>query len=91
LPVGAAKWANCQSSRLLHELIRSDGVPEPDRPIFVDGGTDGGGAAREGVGMVGGVMVFRMSDPWNWSRGPMEILAVWLVNGVCTRPVTTEI
>jgi hypothetical protein len=35
--------------RLSHELFRSGGVPNPDRPVSLDGGADARGAVREGV------------------------------------------
>jgi hypothetical protein len=45
--------------RLPHGLYSSGGVPDPDGPASL-----GGGAAREGVGEAGGVVVLNTSDPW---------------------------
>jgi hypothetical protein len=50
LPDGAAWWANRWSSWLLHGLLRSDGVSEPEGPASLEGSAIGGlGATREGV------------------------------------------
>jgi hypothetical protein len=55
MPDGAVKWANRWSSRLLHELFRSGGIPESEVPASLEGSVTGGGMARGGVGEVGGV------------------------------------
>jgi hypothetical protein len=49
--------------RLSHELFRSGGVPDPDGAASLGGGTDAGGTAREGVDLVGGVVVLGTSGP----------------------------
>jgi hypothetical protein len=65
LPDGATRWANQQSSRLPHKLLRFDGVPEPEGPASLEGSVDGGpGVAREGVDEVGGIVaIVSASDP----------------------------
>jgi hypothetical protein len=75
---GVAWWANRRSSWLPHGLFRSGGVSEPEGPAALEGSAGSGpGAAREGIGEVGGVVaVLSASDPWGQPRGPMEILAV---------------
>jgi hypothetical protein len=45
--------------RLPHGLYSSSGIPDHDGPASL-----GGGAAREGVGEAGGVVVLNTSDPW---------------------------
>jgi hypothetical protein len=90
LPVGAVKWANRRSSRLLHRILRSSGVPESKGPASLEGSAGGGGAVRDGVGEVGDVVAVRSaSGPWGWPRGSMEIRVIRRVAGAPTRPVTT--
>jgi hypothetical protein len=70
------KRANRRSTRLPHRLKRSGDVPEPDGPVLIDGSASSGGATRDGVDEVGGVVVRGANSPWGRPRGPMEILAV---------------
>jgi hypothetical protein len=82
LPDGVVKWANRQSSQLLHELFRFGGIPESEGPTSLEGSDDGGGVARDGVDEVGGVVAVRgASGPWGWPRGPMEIHVIWRITG----------
>jgi hypothetical protein len=89
LPVGAVKRANCRSTRLPYGLNKSGSVLEPDGPTSGDGSIDGGGATRDGVSEVDGMVVHGASGPWGWPYGPMEILTVWQIADTPTRPVTT--
>jgi hypothetical protein len=58
LPDGETKRMNHQSTRLPHGHNKSGGILEPNRPASGDGSAGGGGgAARDGVGEVGGVVV----------------------------------
>jgi hypothetical protein len=56
---GVAKWANRQSSRLPHELLRFGGVPGSKGLASLEGSAGSGGVARDSVGEVGGVVVVR--------------------------------
>jgi hypothetical protein len=89
---GAAWWVNRQSSRLLHGLLRSGGVAEPEGPASLDESADNSpDTMREGVGEVGGmVVVHGASDPWGRPRGLIEMHAIWRITDTPTGPVTTE-
>jgi hypothetical protein len=89
LPVGAVKRANRRSTRLPHGLNKSGSVLEPNGPTSGDGSIDDGGATRDGVSEVDGMVVHGTSGPWGWPYGPMEILTVWQIADAPTRPVTT--
>jgi hypothetical protein len=75
LSVGVAKRANQRNTCLPHRLNRLDGVPETDVSTLVDGSAGGGGATRDGVGKVSGVVVHGTSGPWGqpvnrWRSSP---------------------
>jgi hypothetical protein len=49
--------------RLPSGIFRSGGVLDPYGLVSLGGGADTGGALREGVGKVGGVLVLGASSP----------------------------
>jgi hypothetical protein len=91
LPDGTTWWLNQRSSRLLHRLLRTGGVLEPEGPASLEGNAGSGSdAAREGVGEVGSVVPIRGdSGPWGQPRGPMELCVVWWNGGAPMGLVTT--
>jgi hypothetical protein len=75
---------------LPHELLRSDGIPEPEGPASLEGSASGGPGMVRGVGEVGGVISVRgASGPWGQPRGPTEMRAVRRIVGAPTGPMTT--
>jgi hypothetical protein len=63
---------------LPHGLSTTSGDPEPEGLTSLDGSTGGEpGAAREGIGELGGVVAVRgASSPWGRALGLMEIRAI---------------
>jgi hypothetical protein len=75
--MGAAKRANCQSTRLPHKLNRSGDIPESDGPASVDGSAGGGAVRVSEVGEGGGDGSVRCtSGPWGRPLRPMEMCVV---------------